>query len=268
MRPLAAAFLACTLLVAAGCGSHADPRRDAVNAYFRQVNDVQRQMVSAISRVNIAYRKFSTKGGLAQEQGQLAAAEQTIRALRARLARLRPPPLAVPIHRDLIRLFDADAGVARELAGMAAFLPAFDKARAPLAAVDRRMRLGLAKSRRPAAQATVLEEYAAGCAAALVRLARLRPPAVLEPTHRSEVALLTSSRSVSLQLARALRRHDAIRLPGLSARFQAIAGGADVLTGANEEALAIAAYARRVQAIGRLEARIARERERLQARLG
>ncbi len=225
-------------------------------------------MVIELSRVNIAYRGFSTRKGLASLQPQLAAAEQTMRELRRRLARLQPPPLAAPIHRDLLRLFAADAGVAHELAGISRFLPAFERARAPAVTAGRRMRTGLERARTPAAQARVLDRYAAASAAAVRRLRRLRPPAVLAPTYRSELETVDTAASLASRLAAALRAGDRVRLPGLNARFQALAGGAIALSGANAEALAIRAYARRLQAIAALQARIERERLKLQHRIG
>lgn len=254
-------------VVMVGCGGHKAAQRDSVNGYFNDVNNVQRAMVVEISRVNIAYRGFRIGKGTPAVR-ELQNAERTIRLLRTRLGRLDPPALAVPIHRDLLRLFAQEALVAHELTAMVQFLPRFQRTTASAAAADKELRAGLGQATKPVAEAAVLERYAAHCRAALASLHGLAPPDVLRPLYDSRIAHLKAGNSLATRLAAALRHGDRLRVPGLSMRLQALEAGAEEVNGANAEAVAVRGYSSRLESISRLQARIERKRATLQTRLG
>jgi len=257
-------LVAAVAAVVAGCGgSHESAQQKALTAYVQQVNTVDKSMVLAIQRVNAAYLRF--RGGKRMPSvPQLRAAERTILTIRDRVESIPAPPLAASVHQDLLTLFTDDALVAHELTGMVSFLPPFQKTGAPFVAAHRALSAGLQSAKKPAAEAAVLERYAASCRAQLAQLHGLTPPAVLAPLYTSRVDHLQESEALATELARALRRHDRVHVPELSMRLEALEGGVEELNGANAEAIAIAAYTRRLGDIQRLENRISRELTKLQ----
>lgn len=266
-RPAArGAIAAIAALVAAGCGgSHLSTQQKAVTAYLDDVNRIDRAMVPAVQRVNTAYNGFRA-GKKLPSASQLRTAERTILILRDQVASLDPPAAALPIHRDLLRLFTDDALVAHELTAMAIFLPPFQKSGAPFVAARRELSAGLRAAKKPAAEAAVLDRYVARCRAGLAALRALTPPAVLAPLYDSRVAHLQKSASLSTQLAAALRRGDRPGVRSLGARLQALEGGVEERIGAKAEAIAVAGYSRRLGDISTLETRINRELTALQTR--
>lgn len=258
------ALVAAVAALAAGCGgSHASSQQQALTAYLQQVNDVDKSMVVAVQRVNAAYLRF--RGGKAMpSRRQLRTAEATILTIRDRVAAIDPPPAATTVHRDLLRLFTDDALVAHELTQMVAFLPPFQKTGASFVAAHRELSAGLRDAKKPPAEAAVLERYAARSSAELTALQGLTPPAVLMPLYASRILHLQKSEVLATELATALRRHDRTHVSVLSMRLQALEGGVEELNGANAEAIAVAAYTRRLDEIQRLENRISRELAKLQ----
>jgi len=260
------ALVAAVAAGAAGCGgSHVSPQQQALTAYLRQVNAVDRSMVTAVQRVNTAYLRF--RGGKKMPSvEELRSAEATILTIRDRVAGIDAPPAAATVHQDLLRLFTDDALVAHELTQMVTFLPRFQKTGGPFVAAHRELSAGLRTAKKPAAEASVLDRYAARCRAQLAALQGLTPPTVLAPLYASRVTHLRQSAALATELASALRRHDRARVPVLSMRLEALEGGVEELNGANAEAIAVAAYTRRLDEIQALENRISRELTKLQIR--
>jgi len=252
-------------VIVAGCGGHGSSQQKAVTAYLDDVNRIDQAIVPAVQRVNAAYRGFRA-GTKMPSVPQLRHAESTILMLRDRVATLDPPAAALPIHRDLLRLFIDDALVAHELTAMAIFLPRFQKTSAPFVAAHRELSAGLRTATKPGAEAAVLERYAARCRAGLAALRGLTAPAVLAPLYNSRVEHLQKAELLSTELAAALRRGDRLHVPELSMRLEALEGGVEELNGANAEAIAVASYARRLDDISALETRINRELIKLQTR--
>ena len=258
------ALVATVAAVAAGCGgSHESAQQKALTAYVQQVNSVDKSMVVAVERVNAAYLRFRGGKRMPSVQ-QLRAAERTILTIRDRIESIAPPPLAASVHQDLLALFTDDALVAHELTGMVTFLPRFQKTGGSFVAAHRELSAGLQSAKKPAAEAAVLERYAASCRAQLASLRGLTPPTVLAPLYTSRVEHLQKSDALATELARALRRHDRVHVPELSMRLEALEGGVEELNSANAEAIAIAVYTRRLDDIQRLENRISRELTKLQ----
>jgi hypothetical protein len=258
------ALVAAVAALAAGCGgSHVSSQQKALSAYLQQVNAVDKSMIVAVQRVNAAYLRF--RGGKTTPSSrQLRTAEATILTIRDRVAAIDAPPAAATVHRDLLRLFTDDALVAHELTQMVAFLPPFQKSGGSFVAAHRELSTGLRTAKKPAAEAAVLERYAARCQAQLAALRGLTPPAVLMPLYASRILHLQKSDVLATELATALRRHERARVPGLSMRLEALEGGVEELNGANAESIAVAAYTRRLDEIQRLENRISRELTKLQ----
>ena len=265
MTILLARLAAATLcaLVVSGCGASAE--KQAVNRYFRQVSALQREMLLPLSRINQAYRDFSLRPrSTARELPALTNAELTLRELRTRLVALDSPRSATRVRRLLVHLLDVEVTTAHELRSTAAYLPASQRALAPLTRANRVFRSTFARAKGANAQAAVLEAYAVDIAQARASLARVDPPALLQPSHDAELATLTHVRGVSIRLAAALRAHDRATVDRLVPQFRAAASSA----GDRRQAAAIRHYDARVSEITRTTAAIESERLRLEKRIG
>lgn len=255
---------ACVLLVA-GCGASSEKK--AVNHYFRQVSDVQREMLLPLSRINQAYRDFSLRPRSAtRELPALTSAEQSIDLLRRRLATLEPPRTALRVHRLLLHLVDLERTTARELRGAAAYLPASQKALTPLVRANVAFRRQFAASKGVAAQARALDTYALGVSRADEAFRRVQPPELLRPSYQAQLVTLTRVRRVATRLAAALRANDRATVARLVPQFSAGASSAAGDGGA--QARAIRRYDARVQEIAVTTRAIEAERRRLEQRLG
>ncbi len=250
-------------VVVSGCGASAEKK--AVNRYFRQVSALQRELLLPLSRINQAYRDFSLRPrSTARELPALTNAELTLRELRTRLAALDPPRAAARMHQLLVHLLDVEVTTAHELRSTADYLPASQRAFAPLTRANRVFRSTFARAKGARAQASVLDAYAVDITLARASLARIDPPALLRPSHDAELATLLHVRDVSIHLAAALRAHDRATVDRLVPQFRAAASGA----GDRRQAAAIRHYDARVQEISRTTAAIESERLRLEKRIG
>jgi hypothetical protein len=254
----AAVLLSCAGLTA--CGG--DSTRDRVADYVKQANQVQESAAPAFRRANRGYVRFA-RGTLPTGRAprELAAAERTIAAARRRLAALEPPAPARALHRDLLRVFDLDLGLAHETTQLARYAPARARAVRPLAGAARGLARGLGRSAAPADQAAVLARYARRIGGVVRRLRPLRPPPVTAAAHRALVRRLDSTARLANRLRRAVARRDNRVAARLLVAFRRVTSSSTGSRGVTRAA--VAAYGRRRLAIGHAVAAANRELARL-----
>lgn len=255
---VAAALLA--VLPLAGCGGPG--RRAQVDRYFSQVDRIEHDFAGRIAQVQRTYDAFGKARPFAAESFPKAA--RTFVRLRARIAALDPPPDAEPVHRDLVRLLDAEIALAREVAGLDAYLRAEREPLARLRRAEQRLRGGLAAAKTASAQRRVFTAFAAEAKGVDARLRQVPAPAALARWHRAEVARVGRLGSEASDLADALRRRDPATLRTRLDALRADVAGRDAVAA---ERAAIRAYDARAAAVSRLAGRLQAARTRLERRL-
>jgi hypothetical protein len=255
-------------LLAAGCGGGGPSRRDVVSEYITKVNQIEVSLGAPSRAIATASRQLVRKGAShTAAEARLRGAARQIDGLRRRLAAVAAPPEARRLRSLLLDLSSREASVARELAALAAFLPAFVTALQPLADADKDLQAAL-KAKSPAtAKAAALEKYAARVARIRHALELLRPPPVSAPGHAAQIAALTRIRSSALALAKALREQDANAIPQLLHRFNVATVSNQSLAAQRARIDAVRTYNARVHSLDALQTRIYRERTRLQKTL-
>lgn len=291
----AAAVTAAVLASFTGRSSESKAHKQ-VAAYIDDVNKIQSSMTLPFARVRAAFRQFSVKprGGAGQAR-QLAAAERTLRTLRRRLSALGAPAPAVKLRRLLIRLADAEAGIAHEVRGLATFMPmlsadlsasrsaaaALQKALAAVPRPQAKSVRGSAKKiarakadyaakadAAAAAQADALTMYEAKVTHVIERLRSLRPPAVMRPTYDAQLRALVATRAAVAHLAAELRKRDRSRVPQLNRRIQVAARLAASINAQRAQIAAIKLYNARVKSTESLQVEIRSEFLRVQVAVG
>jgi hypothetical protein len=262
-RLVVAALAAALVLAGAGCGSS---RRASVSAYFRKVDDVQHQLVLPIAAANLAYKQFGKAASSAEERRALARAGQTVRKVRARIAAIVPPKEARPIHRDLLRLMDAEIGFADNVLRLARYTPQFAAVLTQAGQDGARLRVRL-KTRSKAVQAAAFGDYADALDRDVARLGKLSPPAVAAPAHSAEVGTLAKTAQLSHRLRDALASGNRAALTGLINRLANVSSNALRLRLHAAQVRAVKAFNGRLLAMNRLTARIQRERQALERKL-
>lgn len=244
-----------------GCGG-GDSQRDALRAYIEKVNDVQRDGAPGVQAANQAYAQFS-QGKLvgAAAVRALTVAHDDLRASRDRLAALSAPPAARTLRQRLLRLLDADVGLADEASQLAAYVPAASAATAPLARAGQRLGDELAGATSSRTQEQALAQYGRSLARAEARVRRLEPPPVLVPDYRSQLLRLNTTRSLAKRLRTAIADRDAALVARLLLRFQAVNDTTRADVGVQRAA--VKAYRSRVQTLNADTAAVQREVERL-----
>ena len=232
--------------VVAGCGGHNAERRDAVDAYIRSVNRLENRSLPAFRRADEAMRAFATSRAAAIDVGRLRAGAAATESAGAALRRITPPREAAGIHRDLLRLFEREAALTREVGSMSAFLT-----------TAKRLLGNTRPLRRGAVTADDLAQYSRRLRRTAAALDAAAPPAVLVPWRNDEVEWLRSLDREAARLARALRVNDAHAARVIAVRFRLIAADAPGVTGAHRQALI--RYNARAKAVQDLRAQIANE---------
>ena len=195
---------------------------------------------------------------------ELSRAARRIDRLRGRVAALSPPAGTRRLRSLVLELMRREASLARELAAVSTFTPAFHAALRPLVPAGAQLKRALSAKGTPAAKAGALDAYAASIDSALRRLEALRPPAVSAPAYRNQVAALERVRAASTELTLALREKKSKELPALLRRFEQAAVSNQTLAAQREQIAAVRAYNHRVRGLSDLSVRIQRERLRLQ----
>jgi hypothetical protein len=253
------AALALLSLLATGCGTSS---RDAVNAYLKEVAAVQRQLTPRLRAADQAYHRLGTAGKSAEERRALARAEATAHELQRRLAAIDPPEEAERIHRLMLLLADRELALSREVLALGRYLPRFQAVVVDAGRAGRRLQRVL-RSKPAAEAAPAFDRYASTLELDLRRLKELTPPALMEPSHRSELTTLARTADLSRRLGAALERQDNASPQRLAGRLAAVSSFPARRRAAEAEADAVRAYNDRVVGLSRLAARIQRERVRL-----
>jgi len=264
----AVAVLLALVVLAGGCGGGGESRRQVVGGYIDQVNLVEARLRAPARSISQASRALATKRGApAAMAAELRTAATKIDRQRARLAAVDAPPEAGRLRALLLELAGGQASLAREVAALAAFLPAYSAASRPLDASRASLRDALARKGSVGAKADALDAYAAAIGRVLPRLRRLRPPSVAAPGLETETATLVRVRASAAALAAALRAKRAADLSRLVLRFERASLGDQSLAAQRARIAAVRAYNARVARLDTLLLRIDRERARLEKTL-
>lgn len=265
--------------------------KSPVAAYIEQVDAVERQMQAPLAELLAAYRRYSTQHPTPQDVAAVAKAPRTLATLEQRLLRIEAPPAAAKLRTLLVRLVEAERGVAAELAQLATFLPRLHALTAVAAVANRQLGRALAASAPPKARAVrgtkkqiaaAQAAYAAAARAAQARQADaveaydhvlalalrdvngLHPPAVIAPAYRAELRTLRATRAAGVALVAELRKSNTKRVPELSRSFDQASRLAGSLSAQRAEIAAVRAYNARVRGISALQGKIHSELFRLE----
>ena len=262
MRRLVVLLAVGVAALASACGD--DSERDEVERYIAAANGVQERYAPRFAEANKAYAAFA-KGDLDEVRADidLTAAEQSLRDARARVAALDPPAAALPMHRRLLRVYEANAEFAAESTKLARYLPSARGAMKPLPGIGRRLRTRLQAADGPAAQAAAFRKYARGVYGTYSALRRLDPPPVLVPTHRAQLSRLFRSDRLADALESAARERDSKRIARLLLRFRRLA---DQTTSSKLAEQALDGYRDRYQKVIATVGDLRREQQHLQQR--
>jgi hypothetical protein len=263
VRPLAGVAAALVLL-AAGCGGHS--RRHAVAAYVTQVNTIEARLQTPLLEVSRASQAFTKKkANAAAIEKRLTKAAARIDVLRGRLAALDTPVEATKLRALLVELARREADLAREVAQLAAFLPAYSHTLVPLQASGAQLKAVLAKKGRPVEKAAALDSYTATVDGVLVQLRRLHPPPVSRALYTNQVQALTGVRASTSALAQALRDKKRYKqIPVLLHRFNVAAAANQSLAAQRAQIASVRSYDDRIRELDRLAVRVAKEQTRLE----
>lgn len=283
-----AAAIAVPLSMSGGGGPSAQHK--AVAAYVKRVDAIEGRQSLALGRVRNAFHGLTGAQGSTNARA-LARSEQTLRALRHRLATADAPPAAATLRHLFVQLAGEDVEIAHEVRLLALFLPGFRTASSLTRAAASRLGQDLAAVKPPrvhsvtgtakqvaaaqaaykaaasaaaARQATAVDRYDAVLGRALVELRTLRPPPALAPAYRAQAAMLRATRAAGATLAAALRSSDRSRVPLLNRRFVEATRLAVSLRAQTAEIAAIKAYDARVERTRRVQLAIQGELRRLQ----
>jgi len=291
----AAAVAAAAVVTVSGRGSPESPEHRRVAAYIEEVDGVQQQLGFRLTRLLAAYRDVTAATSRPEVEAKAAAAESTLRELEQRVARLEPPPEATRLHALILRFVRADIDVAHEVTQLTRFSPRFRTILVGAREASARLGTALESSRLPAprsvsgtpaeiararaayaadahaaasAQADAVKAYCDALGSVLARLRALRPPPVMRPAYRAQVAALVRTRAAGLALADELRKTQLENVPALSRRFSVAARTAGSVAAQRAQIAAIKAYNARVRATAAAGARIRAEVQRLQRVVG
>jgi hypothetical protein len=250
----AALLLVAVALAATGCGG--DSRRDAVESYIQQVNRTQAQLRPAFRDAQAALGAFAAGRVTPATVASLQGGNATMRATRASLALLDPPPEARKLHADLLRLVDLQARLALELSLAADYVTKIGPAVQPaqVAAADLSRHLRAAKT--GADQVAALREFAAAVDDSLLRVDALAPPPALLPWHDDQLARLGKSRRDALAIADGIEQRNA---RAVERALKAFTTSRPAAPARESEAAAVKAFNRRLREQEALLRRIARE---------
>jgi hypothetical protein len=269
VRRAGALLLAAALL--AGCGGGGNDkggRRDAVNAYFTQVDAAAAALVGERRRIDAALRGFSMTHPKPTEVQRLRRVERQIRAVSRKVRSLTPPPDARKIHADFLQLLDLEATVAGHLAWTAAFVPQLTRTLTPVTPAGVALAQELKTAKTWKADSAAYAHYRDALAPVVAALAKLDPPPELEPTVVAQARQLRVRADLSGKLASAFAKKD-VKAVNAGLRGLAALSSPDEAARTYRAQVAMTkAYNARLDRIGNLAVRIARERQRLVSALG
>ena len=276
------ALLLGLVAVLAGCGS-SHSRRNAVNAYFDQVNTAEAGLLESIGEIDNTFAAFSLSGNKPAEITKLARAQAKIGSALANVRALNPPADAAKVHADIVRLLTLEHAVAHELYWTTQFQPVYKRRLDAASAAANAFIHDLNQIGAPTANgkppkltlnaaldayATAFTSYGSSLQPIVAELDRMSAPPELRPgfvaqrTALDRSAVLCTTISTALHERKVQAANTAIRSLFVSA---AAANGA-----AEQKAIrrAVAAYEARLKQIADLTAQVARERQKLITELG
>ena len=242
-------------------GDEGADRRDAVAAYIVELNTTQQTLIVQLERVSLAYRNLRLKEKADPKQlARVTEAERTLRDLRSRLAALPAPAEARKLRRALLDLVGLQVDLAREVAGMARYIPVQAAENRKLAAATTTLRDALRAADTGAGQRDAFEAYRRVLRESVARLDNATAPAVLEPSRSGEIARLSRLAALARKLGDALEDEDAENVDRLFPRF--VQTSASTGTTPAERA-AVVVFNRRLKQIGEQRQDVVAERGRL-----
>ena len=260
-------FVLLAVLVVSGCGSSTkDKRRDAVNRYLNRVAAIQTRFTPSFDVANQAYRDFARGKGGKKQLATLRRAEVAIIGARDALQQLRPPSDARKLHRQLLQLYNLDAGLGLESITLQQFLPAVRGVLKELARVNGSYRKSLGNATTARAQANALDSYADSVSGVVMEFRGMAPPPALMPWRQAQMARLRQISDAGHLLATALRARDRHAVTALIKRFRFLLSHQPNVSQAQHDA--VKAYDNRLVGITRLQGKIQAEHQRLQNLLG
>jgi hypothetical protein len=240
-----------------------DSERDHVSAYIEDVNEVQQRSATRFGSVNQALEQFELSADAAAEDlPELRRAAATLTSLRVQVQRIEAPEDARLLRARLIAFFKQQEAVARELVGVAVYLPKLSKAERPLPAVNRRLRSGLSDTSSLETQANVVQRYARELARVAAALDAIEPPTLLRASHRAYVQQLRSYAAASRALQSGIRSNDQTKVDAAIERLR-VASVAPP-GAAKAQSAAIVAFNERVTKVNELGLAVEKERRRLE----
>ena len=266
MRGRFAAVGLALVLVCTSCGGGGHAERRAVSRYIDDVNSIEVGLRKPLLQLAKSNRSFSSKQ-IHKTQARSARARTTLERLDRRLRELQPPHAAQELHRRLLALVDAEVDIAREVDGLARFLPQLDAAIARVSPAQRRLNVALKGAHSRGAQAAALDAYANALDGPLRTLRTLESPRVTAPVLTGEVQTLSRVSTSARALAAALRANALARVTALQRQFLEAARSSQTVPAQQARIAAVQDYDRRVRALSKLAARVQRERDRLQRSL-
>jgi hypothetical protein len=255
----------CAVAIAlAGCGGDSD--RDRVGDYIESLNAAQEEAGPLLEQANDVYSRFA-KGTLKgpQAEVEMRRSRTLIDAVRGKVEAIPAPPEARTLRTLVIKVYEANDGMAEQTRLMAAYVPAQRTALRRFRALGTRLQRDLRAAHSDAGkQARALRRYAAGLVSVTASLRKLRPPLIMAPARNSGLERLQESREIALGLRSAVLAKDQAKVLKLLDRFQEVNARE-----ADEKArkAAYQAYQEYAVDIRRAEARVAREVSRLNGSL-
>lgn len=263
-----------------------------MTAYIHNVNGVENQMQTPLTRVMFAFRDFAAKGGPKKTSAaELRTAARTLDRLNRRLVALPAPPEASKLRRLILQLVRQQAAITREVEQIADFSPKFavilTRARAASTALGKALgsiqppkahKLRGTRKQVLAAQhayqaeaaaaagkqADAVEAYDREITGVLQRLRALRPPQVFAAEYQAQMTSLTDVLAAGSRLADGLRKGNRNQVPTLGRRFTLASREALTLAVQRAQIAAIRAYNARAKNVSRATSRVQTELLRLQ----
>jgi len=264
--------------------------RDRVSTYISAVDLVQKQMGIEVGKVVNGYRAYVHHSSSPSTTAELQRAAATFGNLRKRIAAVSTPPQAKRLARLLSELLTQEGSVARQVARLASFTPAFRTVSVQTRLLSTALSRALAAVPQPKAHritgtkaqiAKAQDDFAKAAAAAaatqadeidaydralghlLVRLRAIVRPSAMEPAYRAQVESLRATRTAGAALSAGLRAANHSNVAVLSRNFAIASRKAGSVSSQRAEIAAVKGYNARVRRIGTLELAVQKETARL-----
>ena len=264
MRRLAL-LAALLLLTACGGGAHKESAsRTAVRAYLTRVDNTELLLQQPLHNLSVATKAFSQTPNMPATVTMLAASQRTLLNLFGQLVLVTPPPPAKKLHALLLELVQKQATLAGELRAFAVFNPAFGATLKPLVAANATARKALQGNKKAALVAAGIHVYRASIDAVVIRLRRLRPPAVERPLYDAQLNRLVELDSTLVRLEQAVRARDLTALARAQHAVSVASVSSDSRANQVAERTAVLAYNAQVAAVQTLSRLVLQEHDRLQ----